>query len=198
MIDSMFCFQCQEAAHNTGCTKIGMCGKTPEVADLQDLLIYLTKGIAQYTTRLRDQRAIEIPETNVFIMNALFMTITNANFDADRFESEIIRALEIREEACALAMREHVDLTGLSCDCINWQGTTRESMLEKSKSIGVLSTENEDIRSLRELLVYGIKGMAAYAEHAFRLGYEDDSVIAFMQRGLVATTSDLSAEELTS
>ncbi|MEG1586686.1 MAG: hydroxylamine reductase [Bacteroidales bacterium] len=193
----MFCFQCQETAHNTGCTKIGVCGKTPEVSDLQDLLIYLTKGISQYTTRLRDQRGIEIAAANEFILNALFMTITNANFDSARFEADIIRAQELREMAKERAVAEGIDLTGLSCSCVEWKGTTREEMLAKAGSVGVLSTENEDIRSLRELLVYGLKGMAAYAEHAYNLGCQDPAIAAFIQRGLVATTQDLTGDELT-
>lgn len=197
MIDSMFCFQCQEAAHGTGCTKIGMCGKTPEVSDLQDLILFLTKGIAQYTTRLRDERQIEMPEANAFIMNALFMTITNANFDGPRFEREIIRAQELREEMRQRAIEAGIDVSDLNCECINWSGTTLDEMQEKAKSVGVLSTENEDIRSLRELLMYGLKGMAAYAEHAYNLGSQDQSIVAFLQRALVATTQELSGDELT-
>ncbi|MEG1904625.1 MAG: hydroxylamine reductase, partial [Bacteroidales bacterium] len=193
----MFCFQCQEAAHGTGCTKIGMCGKTPEVSDLQDLILYLTKGIAQYTTRLREQRQIEMPEANAFIMNALFMTITNANFDSLRFEKEILRAQELRDEARALAVREGIDISDLNCDCSNWHGSTLAEMHEKAKTVGVLATENEDIRSLRELLMYGLKGMAAYAEHAYNLGAQDESIVAFLQRALVATTQELSGDELT-
>ena len=196
-MSSMFCFQCQEAAHNTGCTKIGMCGKTPEVSDLQDLLIYLTKGISQYTTRLRDQRGIEMPEANEFIMNALFMTITNANFDPARFVEENNRAQQLREAARQRAVQEGIDVSDLACDCVNWVGTTAEEMHAKAKSVGVLATENEDIRSLRELLIYGLKGMAAYAEHAYNLGYQNNSIAAFIQRGLVATTKDLSGDELT-
>ena len=197
MIDSMFCFQCQEAAHGTGCTKIGMCGKTPEVSDLQDLILFLTKGIAQYTTRLRDERQIEMPEANAFIMNALFMTITNANFDGPRFEREIIRAQELREEVRLRAVEAGIDVSDLNCECVSWSGTTLEEMQEKAKNVGVLSTENEDIRSLRELLMYGLKGMAAYAEHAYNLGSQDQSIVAFLQRALVATTQELSGEQLT-
>lgn len=197
MIDSMFCFQCQETAHNTGCTKIGVCGKTPEVSDLQDLLLYLTKGIAQYTTRLRDERQIELPEANLFIINGLFMTITNANFDGPRFEKEIILAQQVRDAARERAINEGIDVSDLSCGCATWHGTTLAAMLEKAKTVGVLSTKDEDIRSLRELLMYGLKGMAAYAEHAYNLGSQDQSIVAFLQRALVATTQELSGDELT-
>lgn len=196
-MSSMFCFQCQETAQNTGCTKIGVCGKTPGVAKLQDLLVYLTKGISQYTTRLRDEKGIELADTNKFIIDSLFMTITNANFDPVRFVDYNSKAQLLREEAKQLAIKEGIDVSGVECDCTSWRGVTIEEMEEKAESVGVLSTENEDIRSLRELLIYGLKGMAAYAEHANNLGYADQSISAFLQKALVATTQDLSAETLT-
>lgn len=196
-MSSMFCFQCQESAQNTGCTKIGVCGKTPGVAKLQDLLVYLTKGISQYTTRLRDEKGIELADTNKFIIDSLFMTITNANFDPVRFVDYNSKAQLLREEAKQLAIKEGIDVSGVECDCTSWRGVTIEEMEEKAESVGVLSTENEDIRSLRELLIYGLKGMAAYAEHANNLGYADQSISAFLQKALVATTQDLSAETLT-
>lgn len=197
-MSSMFCFQCQEAAHGTGCTKIGMCGKTPEVSDQQDLLLYLTKGISQYTTRLREEKGIELAAANKFIIDSLFMTITNANFDPARFVEYNRKAQVLRDEAREIMVREGLDISGIQHDSALWHGESVEEMQEKARLIGVQSTVDEDIRSLRELLMYGLKGMAAYAEHAYNLGYQDGTISAFVQKGLVAVTTDLSAEELTS
>ena len=188
---SMFCFQCQETAQNKGCTVKGVCGKTPDVANLQDLLIYLLKGISRYTVEMR-KKGIEVPaDTNHFIMESLFMTITNANFDKDRFVTRIKEAFVLRD---TLAVA-----TGITadCECMTWKGNTVEEMEAKATTVGVLATENEDVRSLRELLIYGLKGMAAYAEHAVNLGFDDADIHAFMQEALVATTKELSADELT-
>jgi len=193
----MFCYQCQETAKGTGCTLKGVCGKTPEVAGLQDLLVYQLKGISQYTTRLRKLN-IEMPEVNKFIGDSLFMTITNANFDYDRFVVKINEGFELREKAKNALIENGGELPVLSCDCLTWKSNDPKEMDAKAKSVGVLSTENEDIRSLRELVIYGLKGMAAYGEHAFNLGYVDPEVDAFIQEALVATTDDcLSADELT-
>jgi len=193
----MFCFQCQETAKGTGCTVKGVCGKTGDLANLQDLLIFLMKGISQFTVRLRE-KGEELPEVNKFITDGLFMTITNANFDKQRFVSKIKESFRIRDKVKnRLIEKGEKDLPS-GCDCLTWKAETLEEMEEKAKEVGVLSTENEDIRSLREMLTYGIKGMAAYAEHAANLGFEDPSIYAFMQEGLIATRKEnLSAEELT-
>jgi len=194
---NMFCYQCQEASKGTGCTLVGVCGKTPEVAGLQDLIIYQLKGIAQYTTRLRELN-IEMPEVNKFVTDSLFMTITNANFDYDRFVDKIKEGFVLREKAKDLLIANGGKMPVLSCDCLTWKTDNAQEMEEKAQLVGVMATENEDIRSLRELTIYGLKGIAAYGEHAFNLGYVDSEIDAFMQRALVATTDDsLSAEELT-
>ena len=188
----MFCYQCQEASKNAGCTIMGICGKTSDVANLQDLLIFLLKGISRYTVRMREQ-GVEIPtSTNHFVMESLFMTITNANFDKDRFVVRVEEAIALRD----MLASEAVDVSADS-DCMIWIGSTLEEMEAKAATVGVLATENEDVRSLRELLIYGLKGMAAYAEHAVNLGFDDEDIQAFIQEALVATTEELSADELT-
>jgi hydroxylamine reductase len=191
----MFCFQCQEAAKGTGCEIKGVCGKTPEVAALQDLLIYQLKGISLYTNELRSL-GIEDEKINRFIVDGLFMTITNANFDDKRFVDTIREGFKIRGRLKTVLLSKGIELP--ASDLTDWTAVTVAEMEEKASKIGVLSTSNEDIRSLRELVIYGLKGMAAYAEHAFNLGYEDSEIYAFMQRALVATTDNsLGAEELT-
>lgn len=193
----MFCYQCQEASKGTGCTLVGVCGKTPEVSGLQDLIIYQLKGISQYTTRLRALN-IEMPEVNKFVTDSLFMTITNANFDYNRFVDKILEGFVLRENAKNLLIANGGEVPTFSCDCLTWKTEDAKEMEKKAKLVGVLATENEDVRSLRELTIYGLKGIAAYGEHAFNLGYIDNEIDAFMQRALVATTDDsLSADELT-
>ena len=193
---SMFCYQCQEAAKGTGCTIQGVCGKTDEVANLQDLLLYTLKGISFYTTKVREV-GIEDKEVNNFIMNGLFATITNANFDKDVFVKNIRKALKLREQMKNIYEIEGAKVEGQIPGCATWKADTEEEFERKASLIGILSIENEDIRSLKELLTYGIKGMAAYAEHAFNLGHIDKTIHAFMQKGLVATTrTDIGADEL--
>lgn len=193
----MFCYQCQETVQNKGCTIRGVCGKNEEVADLQDLLIYLMKGISRLTVRLREHGE-EMPDVNKFIVDGLFMTITNANFDVSRFEKKIRETFEMRDKVRNRIREKGVQDIEDDCDCLTWKASGLQEMEEKSRQVGVLNTEDEDIRSLRELLTYGIKGISAYAEHAANLGYEDNEIYAFMQEGLAATTDDhLSAEELT-
>ncbi|HBG79740.1 MAG: hydroxylamine reductase [Petrimonas sp.] len=193
----MFCFQCQEAAKNEGCTVKGVCGKTTEVANLQDLLLFLCKGISHYTVPLR-KYGIEIPQINKFITDSLFMTITNANFDKSRFTTRLLMAFEMRNAARERLANTGTDIEGITFDGALWVGETEVEITEKAFEVGVLTTKDEDVRSLRELTVYGLKGMAAYAEHAFNLGYEENEIFAFMQRALVATTDDsLSVDELT-
>lgn len=192
----MFCYQCQETAQGKGCILKGVCGKTAEVAGLQDLLMYLMKGISKLTTTLR-KRGVESATANKFIVDGLFMTITNANFDSSRFVSKIKEAYQLRENLLDELHRQGIH-PSLTCDCLTWKSDKVEEMEVKSKEVGILATENKDIRSLRELLTYGIKGMAAYVEHAYNLGFEDTSLYAFIQDALVATTqSDLTVADLT-
>jgi len=195
---NMFCYQCQETAKGTGCTISGVCGKKPEVANMQDLLVFVLKGISIYSTRAREL-GIENDKVNKFIFDGLFMTITNANFDNERFVSAVREGLKLREEIKAAFINAGGKLPSNLHDSASWTGDTVEEFEAKNISVGVLSTENEDIRSLRALITYGVKGMAAYTEHAFNLGYEDKSIYKFMQDALVATTDDtLSADQLVS
>ena len=192
----MFCYQCQETAKGTGCTIKGVCGKTDDVANLQDLLIFLLKGISIYSTEAR-KAGIENPSINHFIMESLFTTITNANFDKESFISRIKKALVYRSEMKVTVEKAGIKMPEVLHESASWYADTVEAFEEKAKSVGVLVTENEDIRSLRQLIIYGIKGMAAYAEHAYNLGYEDASLYEFMQRGLVETLNDeLGADQL--
>ena len=194
MEPKMFCFQCQETAGNKGCMFGGVCGKKPETANLQDLLIYVTKGLSEITTRLRSEGK-EIPAAiDRLITTNLFMTITNANFDDDRFIDRINATLSSRDE---LFEQLHDD-TGLS-DAASWQYRTAEERTLKADKVGVLDTGNEDLRSLRELTLYGLKGMAAYNKHANVLGYADIAIDAFLQKALAKTLDDsLSTDDLTS
>lgn len=194
MEPKMFCFQCQETAGNKGCMFGGVCGKKPETANLQDLLTYVTKGLSEITTRLRSEGK-EIPAAiDRLITTNLFMTITNANFDDDRFIDRINETLSSRDE---LFEQLHDD-TGLS-DAASWQYRTAEERTLKADKVGVLDTGNEDLRSLRELTLYGLKGMAAYNKHANVLGYADTAIDAFLQKALAKTLDDsLSTDDLTS
>lgn len=185
---SMFCYQCQETAKGTGCEVRGVCGKKEDVAKLQDLLIYTLKGISQIV--VKDKLEIkDLPDVNHEVLTSLFMTITNANFDDAAIERQIRNMISLRDKLVKSADGWH--------DAARFEVDTREMMLEKALSIGVLSTTNEDIRSLREMIIYGIKGMAAYAEHALNIGKEDISIIAFIYEGLAATLDDtLTADDL--
>jgi hydroxylamine reductase len=193
---NMFCFQCQEAAKGSGCEIKGVCGKTPEVSALQDLLVYQVKGLSHFTTALRLLH-IENDAANQFITDSLFMTITNANFDYERFVSKIREGFKLRSQLNILLNENKIDVK--KSDITTWTALTASEMEQKAQSVGVLATQNEDIRSLRELIIYGLKGMAAYMEHAHNLNFGDDNVHAFIQKALVATTNDkLTADELTS
>ncbi len=194
---SMFCFQCQETAKGTGCTIKGVCGKTEDVANLQDLLIYTCKGLSIYAMEAR-KAGIAMEETNKFIFDSLFMTITNANFDKERFYSKIKQGNILKKK-----LAEEIEKKGINInkeklhESALWNELTNEEFDLKSSKVGVLVTENEDIRSLKELLVYGIKGIAAYAEHAYNLGFQNEEIFAFMQKGLSESTrEDISADEL--
>lgn len=195
-MSNMFCYQCQEAAKGTGCTIQGVCGKPSDVANLQDMLLFVLKGIAYYSVKAREA-GVELQETDKTIMDGLFATITNANFDRAVFVERIASSLKLRDQIRKEAEAKGVVFSGTLPDAAVWTGTTEEEFEEKSHSVGVLATENEDVRSLRELLTYGLKGMAAYAEHAFQLGYVDASVFAFMSKALAATLDDtLTADQL--
>ena len=194
MDNKMFCFQCQETAGCSGCTKFGVCGKSPELANMQDLLIYVTKGLSEVTTRLRKEGQAISKEVNHFITLNLFTTITNANFDNDIFYSRVRETLNIKNE-----LMEKLNNKENLSDVALWNATTNEEMDEKaaSKEVGVLATENEDIRSLRELITYGLKGLSAYSKHANALGYDNEEIDAFMQESLVKLLDDeMTVDEL--
>ncbi len=188
---SMFCYQCQETCKNTACTVSGMCGKKEDTANLQDLLIFALRGLATVAECKGKANDKEIGE---FITHSLFVTITNANFDNDAITALITKAFSLRDKIrCD-------DYAGKACtlslpDCVTWNGTPPEYAV-KALSVGVLSTENNDVRSLRSLLTCGLKGIAAYAHHAEMLGKEDDNIYAFLVEGLAALNKDLSVDEL--
>jgi hydroxylamine reductase len=194
---SMFCYQCQETAKGTGCTIKGVCGKTDEVANMQDLLIYVTKGVSVYAQIAR-ANGIESEKVNQFVFDALFVTITNANFDYDAIVAKVKNGLTVREEIKNELIKAGISIPEKLHSSATWTSDSVEEFERKSKIIGVLSIENEDLRSLKELLTYGVKGMAAYAEHAFNLGYNNNEIHAFMQKALVATTEEKTADELSS
>ncbi len=194
---SMFCYQCQETAKGTGCTIRGVCGKTDKVANLQDLMIYLLKGIAILQEKGLE-KGIRFTKANHFMLNGLFMTITNANFDDQVFIEKIKEGLALREEIKKELIDKGIQLGELH-DAATFTVQSDSEIIAKSDSIevGVLSTENEDVRSLRELITYGLKGMAAYAEHALNLGKENEEIYDFMVKALVATLDNtLSADDL--
>jgi len=190
----MFCFQCQEAAKGTGCTIAGVCGKKDDVANLQDLLIFVAKGISICANSGREKN-ITIPEADKYVFEALFTTITNANFDKDAIVEKIKEGFNVRALSIAKLSANGISLPENVHSSVTWKDS-EDKFEAKGEKVGVLSIENEDIRSLKELLIYGIKGMAAYAEHAWNLGYTDDSVFEFMHKGLAATTQDKTADEL--
>ena len=187
----MFCFQCQETAGCTGCTKFGVCGKSPDLARMQDLLIYTTKGLSEITTRLRAEgQAIDGAVNHLITIN-LFTTITNANFDDEVFYSRVRETLNVKNEL----MAKLKDTANLS-EAALWDASSNEEM-DKKSDIGVLATKDEDVRSLRELITYGLKGMSAYMKHANALGYDSEEVNAFMQSTLAKLLDDsLTIDEL--
>ncbi|MBN1177754.1 MAG: hydroxylamine reductase [Anaerolineae bacterium] len=201
----MFCFQCQETARNEGCTARGVCGKPPEIAQLQDLMIWLLKGISFWGTHGRDL-GVSDPQTDLFVAQALFATITNANFDPDRFVSLIREAVERRDALKARAQAVCEAQHGAPCsanppEMAVWTPADYDvvTLLEKGQHVGVMADPNlhPDVRSLRELLIYGIKGLAAYTDHAYMLNYTSDTLLPFVQEVLLATTDDsLSVDDL--
>ncbi|OIJ15254.1 hydroxylamine reductase [Anaerobacillus arseniciselenatis] len=197
---SMFCYQCQEAAKNTGCDMMaGVCGKTSEVSNLQDLLIYTLKGVAFVNQEAR-KAGINEKNTDRLIMDGLFTTITNANFSDESVIERIEKALQERAKIKAALVDKGVMLGSDLPDYATWTAV-RDEFINKSEEgqVGILSTENEDVRSLRSLVLFGLKGMAAYAKHAFQLNYQKDEISAFIEKALVATEDDsLGADELVS
>lgn len=195
MDNAMFCYQCQETARGTGCTMSGVCGKKPDVARMQDLLVYVTKGLSAVTTRLREEGKRVSKEINHRVTENLFITITNANFDKAAIAEKIKTTLAVKEKLLATLD----DKNGLPVAAL-WNGAENEFETKAaSPEVGVLATKNEDVRSLRELTMYGLKGLSAYSKHANALDKDNEEVDAFIQKALVKTTDDtLSVDELVS
>lgn len=192
-MENMFCYQCQEAAKGFGCTIKGVCGKTSDVANLQDTLLFVLKGISILNMQLKEVGQAD-KAANKVVFDGLFATITNANFDHTAFVIRIKKALKFRDElkgkvaAAGLLIGDH--------DSLHWSAETSDEFEAKAKEVGILSEANEDIRSLKELIIYGLKGLAAYAEHAFNLNHEKQEIFDFMMSALAATTQNLSVGEL--
>ncbi len=193
----MFCYQCQETLNNKGCDKIGVCGKNSEVSDLQDLLIYLLKGISYWAVKAREI-GIRDEEVDIFVAKGLFSTITNVNFDPERFVAWIEEAFEkrdrIRKEFFdAYKKKYSKEFSEKIPDCAQWKcDREKGEMLAKAKTVGILSDAalNEDLRSLREFETISLKGMAAYIDHAYILGFEDEELFAFLHEALYATIDE--------
>lgn len=185
---SMFCYQCQEAAKGVGCNIRGVCGKSESTANLQDLLIYTLKGVSEIVVK-RGLDVSGLGKLNYEMVNSLFMTITNANFDDDAIDRQIRKVIDLRN-----ALGESTE--GLN-EAAAYEADNRENMLAKATEVGVLATKNEDVRSLRELIIYGLKGMAAYTEHAYNIGKENNEIYAFVYEALAASLDDsLSVDDL--
>jgi len=198
----MFCFQCQETAKNEGCTVRGVCGKLDETANLQDLLIFTLKGIAIYPDKAKEL-GIDVKDEGSFVAQALFSTITNANFDNDRFVKLIHQAIKRKEALKNQFLSAYKDKTGKSFEeemppAALWNSTDASKYDEIAKTVGVQATKNEDVRSLRELLTIGLKGIAAYADHAAVLGLEKKEIHDFLMEALSSTTKDLEVDEMIS
>jgi hydroxylamine reductase len=191
----MFCYQCQETNKNQGCTVRGVCGKTPDVASLQDLLIWLLKGISFYGVQAREQGGGD-SEADLIVAQALFATITNANFDPERFAALIRKAIELRDR-----LKAQVEVAGVLPEMATWVPETGdlEELVQKGSTVGVMADPSldEDVRSLRELLTYGLKGLAAYIDHAYILGHQNGALLHFLQEGLLAAAdAEASADDL--
>lgn len=184
MENRMFCYQCQETAKGTGCTMSGVCGKSPEVAAVQDLLVFVSKGLSAITTQLRAEGKKVPAEVNHLVTLNLFITITNANFDKEAIVKKIKQSLEVKKQLLA-----QVENQAALPEAAFWDGAEAE-FEEKAASVGVLATANEDIRSLRELIIYGLKGLSAYSKHANALLQDNEEVDAFLQEALAATLND--------
>ena len=196
---SMFCFQCQETAKNEGCTVKGVCGKTDEVSNLQDVLVFIAKGVAAYSSQLRNagKRYDKVDE---YLFRSLFISITNANFDGAEIIEAIKEGVNLRK-----FLKSELEKEGIALDpkfendfLTTYEYSENDDLVELAKKVGVLRTENIDVRSLREMVLYGLKGMAAYGFHAYNLGSTDNDIYKFYEKALLATVDDsLSAEELT-
>lgn len=196
---SMFCFQCQETAKNEGCTVKGVCGKTDEVSNLQDVLVFVAKGVAAYSSQLRNagKRYDKVDE---YLFRSLFISITNANFDGAEIIEAIKEGVNLRK-----FLKSELEKEGIALDpkfendfLTTYEYSENDDLVELAKKVGVLRTENIDVRSLREIVLYGLKGMAAYGFHAYNLGSTDNDIYKFYEKALLATVDDsLSAEELT-
>ncbi len=196
---SMFCFQCQETAKNEGCTVKGVCGKTDEVSNLQDVLVFAAKGVAVYSSQLRNagKRYDKVDE---YLYRSLFISITNANFDGEEIIEAIKEGVNLRN-----FLKSELEKEGIALDpkfentfLTTYEYSENDDLVELAKKVGVLRTENIDVRSLREMVLYGLKGMAAYGFHAYNLGSTDNDIYKFYEKALLATVDDsLSAEELT-
>lgn len=191
---TMFCFQCQETAKGTGCTLKGVCGKESSTSALMDVLLHVVRGVAVIATKTKEKDDSLVCKVGKFIIDALFSTITNANFDNASIEQRIITGLALRDELTACAKAAGVVLPEI--DELTWTGTTHEDFIKKAATVGILREPNEDLRSLKELTMYGLKGMAAYVEHALRLGYKDREIVFFVQRALTDITLGLPADKL--
>lgn len=193
-MEKMFCFQCQETAKGSGCTVRGVCGKESHTANTMDLLIYAVKGLSVAANELRGH-GIEDSETNRFILDALFATITNANFDTESIRKRVTKALELKKRLVKKAGEAGIRLP--ESEPLKWEGTP-DSYDAKALVVSILNESDADIRSLKEMIIYGLKGMAAYTEHACHLGFEDPQIYAFMQKALAMTIrTDLSVDQLT-
>ncbi|MBN2289401.1 MAG: hydroxylamine reductase [Candidatus Glassbacteria bacterium] len=195
----MFCFQCQETAGNTGCTIRGVCGKQEDTSDLQDLLVFVLKGIAVYAEKLKDLGALDRSHDD-FVVQGLFATVTNVNWDNSRFTAMISEGLRRRDSLkekflAACKEKNGRGFEGSLPDAATWTGSAGD-FAEKARTVGVLSTGNEDVRSLRELLIIGLKGIAAYADHAAVLGRHEAGINDFVMQALASTTKDLAVEEM--
>ena len=193
----MFCYQCQEAAKGTGCTIRGVCGKDSEVAAMQDLLVYVTKGVSVVASIARENH-YSSDKVDRYVQEALFTTITNANFDNEKIIKKIRQGISVREELIKEMTEKGITIPSGLHNSTAWTPSSVEDMEARASLVGVLATGDEDIRSLRELVIYGVKGIAAYAEHAGNLSHSADNVDAFIQKALAATTDDsLTVADLT-
>ena len=196
----MFCYQCQETAKNTGCTIKGVCGKSEETANLQDLLIFALKGLSVFGEKA-NELGVSTGDNGLFVTKAMFSTITNANFDNDRLTALIQEALKRKESLKDTFLAAYKEKNGQDYseplpDSATWYSDDAAEFQEKAKTVGVLATENEDVRSLRELLILGTKGVAAYADHAAVLGFEKEEIYQFLMEALASTTKDLEVDEM--
>ncbi len=193
---SMFCYQCQEAVKGVGCTIKGVCGKTDKVANLQDLLVYVTKGVS-WLANIANENGIDTDKEDKYVFEALFVTITNGNFDENAIINKIKESYPLRDKLMNELVKKELIKDPVPA-CVTWKEEDKETILNKSEDVGILNIENEDIRSLKELLTYGLKGIAAYGDHALVLGYKDKDVYRFTHRALSATLdTEISADELT-